>query len=773
MERISRKKFIYQSGILGASMILYSGCDFLKPPKNSKPTLFVRIHETYPDEDIFSYINRIGQGFDLNLYRQIIGAANEFKEGDLSLGIAAESQESRIRARSLLSRTKIVDLVQHTLFEDELYRLIADTTQRIPFLTDWTMSDLKNFILERDEVEIKNIMPGLPSDIIACVVKLMDNQDLISVGQKIFNPLPRSNIGSKGYLSARIQPNSPTDNTEDIVWQVFNGWAFGVGDLVLGTNPVSSEIESVALIEKALYDLISTFELEEIIPNCVLSHIDIQAEVEKLYPGTTGIWFQSLGGTVLANQTFDVSIDKMMEYASVRNGLYGLYAETGQGADFTNNHGEGFDMVVHEARKYGFLRALKLKMTEDKNPEDHPWVFVNDVAGFIGPEVFRTKEQLVRCCLEDIAMGKLHGLTIGLDICSTLHMDISLDDLDWCIEQIMPANPAYLMALPTKNDPMLSYLTTSFSDHLKIRNQFGYKVNDAMWDFFQRLEIIDTEGNPTEHFGDPIWIYYKYQQAKKDSRTKQQIYNEGRACIERIKARGVNIAEGYGENIWDLNRELESEVKRLYEDAKVSIWKEMDPIFIKSIPAVIPLITNSTDRKDYVYHPETGEMFDDHSIKTLKKLRNSWRNQSPDIQIMISDGLNVRALTDEGHLFPFLPLLIEALKLNTYVVGKNNIYVTHGRVRAGYQCGEILFGDKDFPEARKGIIHIIGERPGSGHRNFSAYLTVVTNETWSEPGLVDHNLSQVVSGISDTALNPVQAVNDIIQIVDRRFNLKQ
>ena len=71
-----------------------------------------------------------------------------------------------------------------------------------------------------------------------------------------------------------------------------------------------------------------------------------------------------------------------------------------------------------------------------------PWVHLNDVAGFIGPEVFRRREQLVRCCLEDIVMGKLHGLTIGLDVCSTLHMDVSLDDLDWCLDQIAPACPA-------------------------------------------------------------------------------------------------------------------------------------------------------------------------------------------------------------------------------------------------------------------------------------------------------------------------------------------
>ena len=195
-------------------------------------------------------------------------------------------------------------------------------------------------------------------------------------------------------------------------------------------------------------------------------------------------------------------------------GKYGFYAETGQGADLTNGHAQGFDMVMHESRKYGFLRVLKQRIEKAKGV-DNAWVHVNDVAGFIGPEVFRTKEQLVRCCLEDTVMGKLHGLTIGLDICSTLHMDVNLEDLDWCIEKVMPANPAYLMALPTKNDPMLSYLTTAFNNHVKIREQFGYKVNDAMWEFFKNLEIIDDEGKPTKHFGDPIWVYYKFFKSKK------------------------------------------------------------------------------------------------------------------------------------------------------------------------------------------------------------------------------------------------------------------
>ena len=84
----------------------------------------------------------------------------------------------------------------------------------------------------------------------------------------------------------------------------------------------------------------------------------------------------------------------------MRTGQYGLYGETGQGADFTNGHGEGFDMVVHESRKYGFMRALikRIGAVQEKDMPG-PWVHVNDVAGFIGPEVFKTKDQLVRFCL--------------------------------------------------------------------------------------------------------------------------------------------------------------------------------------------------------------------------------------------------------------------------------------------------------------------------------------------------------------------------------------
>jgi ethanolamine ammonia-lyase large subunit len=767
---MTREYFLKQMGIMGVSVLVLNGSNLFvsKEEVLNSDLGGTIIQQPKFKEDIFGYINRVNGEFDNTLYKQILGAANEFKEGDKTLNIAAVDSDSRKHAKKLLANTQIGKLNKDVVYEDELLSLIRQSIEVKPAIENWTLQELKEFVLSQEEDKIQEITPSLSSDIIACLVKLMTNEELIAVGGKVFNPLPNSQIGSKGYMGARVQPNSPTDNIEDISWQVFNAWSYAVGDVVLGTNPVSSEVESVAKIENALSEIISSFQLEDIIPNCVLSHVDVQAIVEEQNPGKTGIWFQSIAGTVNANKTFDVTIEKMLKYASQRNGHYGFYAETGQGADLTNGHAEGFDMVMHESRKYGFLRVLKQKINRI-NGNNKSWVHVNDVAGFIGPEVFRTKEQLVRCCLEDTVMGKLHGLTIGLDICSTLHMDVNLEGLDWCIEKVMPANPAYLMALPTKNDPMLSYLSTAFNNHVKIREQFAYKVNDAMWQFFKELEVIDKRGKPTEHFGDPIWVYHKYLQTKKDKRSLDEIYKEGKEAIARIENRGVPIAQGYGENYWDLPAKREQEVQNLYEDAKVSLWTEINPAFIESIPASVPLATQSKNRKDYVYHPGSGEVLSANSVEKLSLIKGSWNGNAPDIQIIISDGLNARSLMDQGHILPFLDGLTKTLRENNYTLSNKNIVIKNGRVRAGYASGEILFGQKSSLSKCHAIIHIIGERPGSGHHNFSAYLTVAQSSTWYLKGSVDHDISKVISGISDTALIPQNAIVSTFKIIDDLF----
>jgi ethanolamine ammonia-lyase large subunit len=720
--------------------------------------------EGKPGEDVFAYISRLKGSFDPTLYQQVIGSSNAFKEGDQTIGVGANDEGTRRNARALLANTKIKDLYEHPLLVDDLQKLIWKTTDQAQYekMKDWTMGELKDFLLTKSEAEIKGIMHGLTSDTIGCIPKLMSNEELIRINQKIFNPLPGTKIGAKGYLGARLQPNSPTDHPDDVVWQVFDGFSYATGDIVIGTNPVDSQVESVATVEKALKDVVDAFKLQDVVPWCVLSHIDVQAEVARKYPGSVATMFQSLAGTDDCNKTFDVTVEKIMNYAKSKKGeKYGLYFETGQGSEFTNGAANGVDMMVLESRKYGFSRAVQMELS--KVQPKGAWLHVNDVAGFIGPEVFRTREQLVRCCLEDIAMAKLHGINIGLDICSTLHMTVSLDDLDWCQDQIMAAAPVYLIALPTKNDPMLSYLSTSFQDHVRLREKFGLKVNDAMWAFYKGIGIVDRNNKYTNHYGDPIWVYYQYRLAKGDKRSKAAIYAEGKKKIKEVEARGVDIAVGHGKNIWDLNPQLATKVKSYYDDAKISLKAELTPVFIKTIPNALPVSTLSKDREDYILHPASGEKLSSESVAALEKLRDSWAGKEPNAQVVISDGLNAKAIMDEGHLAPYLEEIRRLLTDAGAVVAKENIVVTSGRVRAGYDIGCTLF-EKSDPHKLKGILHIIGERPGTMHHSYSVYITVAKGKRWAYKD-IDHDITKLVCNIADTALPPKEAARETLTII--------
>jgi len=358
-------------------------------------------------------------------------------------------------------------------------------------------------------------------------------------------------------------------------------------------------------------------------------------------------------------------------------------------------------------------------------------------------------------------MGKLHGLCLGLDVCSTLHMDISLDDLDWCLDQIMPANPAYLMALPTKIDPMLGYLTTGYQDHVRLREMFGYRVNDPMWKFFQELGVIDGTGQPTDHFGDPLWVFLQYRRRKGDARREQEIFEEGRQQLAEVRGRGLFVAEGHGDQSWDLQPTLQSDINRIYHDAKLSIWEELNQDFIATMPNSLALTTQSSNRVDYILHPTTGEQPDHASIGTLRRIRGQQAGRF-EAQIVISDGLNALAIMEDGHLAPFLETLRQNLATQGISVSPGILVLTSGRVRAGYRIDEILFAGL---KGQRAILHVIGERPGTGHRTFSTNITAPAGDIWGQDGNVDHNITKVVSGVATTALNQVTGAKEVVRLL--------
>jgi ethanolamine ammonia-lyase large subunit len=713
-------------------------------------------------EDLVGHVQQVSGGWDQTLYTRLLGNANAFKEGDEIIGVAAPDEAARSRARDLLGQTRLAEIDARPPFSDQLSAaLAADLDAAAQAETAaWTFSELKTFLLTSPEPAIKAIMPGLSSDVIACVVRLMTNDELIRLGDTVYNPLPGTQIGGRGCLAARLQPNSPTDHPDDIRWQVFDGWAYGVGDVVLGTNPVSSEPASVKAVSDTLRQVLEAFDLAAVMPHCVLAHIDVQAEVDAAAPGSTGEWFQSIAGSDAANATFDVTLAKMLRHADARRGRWGLYFETGQGADFTNGHAQGTDMVVHESRKYGFARLLSKRVAAARGGP--AWVHLNDVAGFIGPEVFRTREQLVRCCLEDLAMGKLHGLCIGLDVCATLHMDVSLDDLDWCLEQVMPARPAYLMALPTKVDPMLGYLTTGFQDHVRLRQKFGCRGEPRMEAFFQRLGVLDERGEPGPHFGDPGWVHLQYRRARGDDRSDEAIRAEGRAEMAAVRGRGVFLAEGHGAAPEDLEPGLAATIGRIYADAKQSIWAEFDAGFRESQAGSLWLATESADRRDYILHPTGGEVLTAASQAEVAAERSRLEGDDADVILVISDGLNPLAIMDLAQFEPFLDAVEAGLAAAGRRPAPRRLLVTSGRVRVGYRIGETVFGGRSGPRA---VLHVVGERPGTGHRTFSTYLTCRRGDAWAEPGATDHQHTRVVAGIATTALEPVRAAADVLRVL--------
>jgi ethanolamine ammonia-lyase large subunit len=317
------------------------------------------------------------------------------------------------------------------------------------------------------------------------------------------------------------------------------------------------------------------------------------------------------------------------------------------------------------------------------------------------------------------------------------------------------------MGLPTKNDPMLGYLTTGFQDHVRLREKFGYRVNDAMGEFFQQLGVIDSHGKPGAHFGDPLWIFLQYCRRKGDSRSDAEILREGRSKMAAVRSRGVFLAEGHGSNSWDLDPSLDSELRRIYADAKKSIWTELDPAFVARIPGAVSVSTQSKNRIDYVLHPQTGERLADSSVASLEQLRRRHTGQF-DVQIVVSDGLNALAIMDPGHLEPFLEHLRNLLAAERFRPSPDHLVVTFGRVRAGYRIGEALFAD--LP-GNRAIMHVIGERPGTGHHTFSIYITAPLGAVWGEWGKVDHNITKVVSGVATTALAPAQGAADTVRIL--------
>lgn len=671
--------------------------------------------------------------------------ANEFKEGDLLVG-GTRDEHARREARALVGALRLGDITKAVFVEDGVGEALGRSLnpQLAAVISHLTINDLKSILLSA-EVNgwSRRFRDGLSSEVIAAVVKVMTNEELSTVAQSLFNPLPGDGcaIGSPGHFGSRIQPNSPGDDEEEVLFSILEGLAYGCGDVILGINPASDDVETIVRLEKLLERVVERLELPT--KYCVLSDLVKQASARAQTKVEVG--FQSLAGTSHALKgMIGMDVDGILDLA---RGFGGLYFETGQGSEVTNGAAEGVDMVTLEARTYGVARYMR--------QQTGAWMIVNDVAGFIGPEVFRSGEQLVRACLEDVVMAKMHGLTMGLDVCSTFHMGIeprALRELTGLIVRL--AAPAYLMAVAGNADPMLGYLTTSFREHPSLRHLAGKQISTPMRGRLSRLGVMDERGELSAGATRSESLYALYMKAGGDVRSSETLREAGGRKIKELRERGFDLGYGDGDD-YQPPPAVESRMEAIYKEARRALYATLSEAVIGDVsPRHIRVRTLALDRDEYLSHPPSGELIHDEDAERLVKLYASRR---PQAQLVISDGLNANALNE--NLRALLPPLRRALMAAGFHVGEVDVVVQNGRVRAGYHTGALL--DVDV------IVHLIGERPGSGLNTLSAYLTYgrdpAGRSRWNAN--LDHACTTAICGIHARGKQPGAAVEEIARCV--------
>lgn len=444
--------------------------------------------------------NYLGTVYQFASLKDLFAKANEEKSGDRLAGLAAETVQERIAAKLVLSHLTLSDIRENPLLspeEDEVSRIIEGQINEPVYqsIKNWSLAELREYILNDSTTgeELKRLSRGLNSEMIAAVAKLMSNLDLIHAANKI-EILTKCNItiGYKGTLASRLQPNHPTDNVEGMIASLKEGLSYGIGDAVIGINPVDDSVESVKRLLHATHNFIKEWEIPS--QNCVLAHVTAQMKaIEQGAPAD--MIFQSIAGTEAANRSFGITAslleeaNHMAKTLGTGTGPQGLYFETGQGSELSAEAHYGIDQMTLESRNYGFARYYD------------PYI-VNTVVGFIGPEYLYNSKQVIRAGLEDHFMGKMHGIPMGVDICYTNHIKADQNDIEDLGVLLTAAGVNFIIATPMGDDCMLNYQSMSYHDVATLRQTMNKRPSPIFSEWLEKMGILEN-GKLSKIAGDP------------------------------------------------------------------------------------------------------------------------------------------------------------------------------------------------------------------------------------------------------------------------------
>jgi ethanolamine ammonia-lyase large subunit len=434
-----------------------------------------------------------GQRFVFPRLVDVLAKASPLRSGDQLAGVAAGSATERVAAQMALADIPLRQFLNEAVIPyeaDEVTRLILDSHDAEAFRTishltvgglrDWLLSDAA-----AGEVLVA-VASGLTPEMVAAVSKLCRLQDLMAITAKrqVVTRF-RDTIGLPDRLSARLQPNHPTDDLRGVAASVIDGLLLGSGDAVIGVNPASDSPNRVRDILVMLDDLRARLEIPT--QTCVLAHVSTTLElIERRAP--VDLTFQSIGGTEALNRSFGIDLallDEALDATrALRRGEVGdnvMYFETGQGSALSANAHHGVDQQTLEARAYAVARRYEP-------------LLVNTVVGFIGPEYLYDGKQIMRAGLEDHFCGKLLGLPMGCDVCYTNHAEADQDDMDALLTLLGAGGVNFVMGVPGADDVMLGYQSTSFHDALATRRLLGRRPAPEFEAWLVRSGVIDDQG---------------------------------------------------------------------------------------------------------------------------------------------------------------------------------------------------------------------------------------------------------------------------------------
>jgi ethanolamine ammonia-lyase small subunit len=251
-------------------------------------------------------------------------------------------------------------------------------------------------------------------------------------------------------------------------------------------------------------------------------------------------------------------------------------------------------------------------------------------------------------------------------------------------------------------------------------------------------------------------LYAEYMKAGGDRRSTVALVDEGLRTSQRLRDRGLDLGI-------DDEAAADERLEAIYANARAALYAVVDPHVIADVSSrSMHVRTAAGSRDDYLAHPPAGERLRDDDARAVAALYSVRR---PDVQIVVSDGLNANAVNEQ--LRPLLPELRRTLSAGGRHVGEVDVVVQNGRVRVGYEIGGLTGASI--------VIHLIGERPGTGLNTLSAYVTYGLDPAgrmrWSRD--LDHSVTTAVCGIHPRGKPPKVAGTEIARVVARMLELRK